>query len=701
MTSVAATAMAAATMRPLRAQPADEGRFRAEVLRYLRLQARSDGGFAFAEQSASHLTATYAAVGALRLLDALPSDRSSLIAFIHRHHPRELKRKEHERRSFDFQQVQALSWLGDPGTDLRDTVQGFIAPRKYNPYFEKHGYPVFQFEVGTLQCRRLLGLPLDAIAPAFLEYILPRRRANGSFNNTPADEGGDGHVMNTWWGLQALDTLGHTEDKPAKTIEWLQACQRPAGGFTYQPTPMVGGVEDVAYTRAAILALRHLGGEPLHREACIAWLRSLANADGGFGDRPGWDSNVLATFYALDALAALSAVDALASLRRPVARPRSTLPAGLHVYSMQIQAHGTGSPAEAVALARALKIDFWGAKNAKPAWLSRARAIAAGQGAAVQFFPAIEEHGTWLQTPGLGTYSHTSDVMAPAGAEMGASLANQPPVTWAEYRERRLAPLHRGGGRLLWQFGENEELVRALLDESCESGGFSGISTFHYSNPDFTNTEPFLFRWRGRIPFVSLQDAHGPEPWWFADFTTGHRTLFLGREATWAAWLEALEKNWTVAVRHDAMSGGRTWMHSGSSAVLQFVQAREKDWRWWGEAKVRRPLVSIVPLTPSDEFEAARPESGVTLRIRCAWSNTEGGQPALPLAELVRLEVDGRTVAVELVETKRANGTDLADHYYLWRADSLPPGRHAATVFVRELADGREETQAIAFDVSG
>jgi hypothetical protein len=104
-------------------------------------------------------------------------------------------------------------------------------------------------------------------------------------------------------------------------------------------------------------------------------------------------------------------------------------------------------------------------------------------------------------------------------------------VSWEEFRERRLKPLQQGDGRLVWQFGENEELVRMFLDDSVERGGYAAISTYHFGTPDFTNSEPFLHRWRGKIPFVALQDAHGPEPWWFADMTTGFRTLFLATES--------------------------------------------------------------------------------------------------------------------------------------------------------------------------
>ena len=43
--------------------------------------------------------------------------------------------------------------------------------------------------------------------------------------------------------------------------------------------------------------------------ACIAWLQSLANPDGGFSDRPGWLSNPTATYYALGALKTLDAAE--------------------------------------------------------------------------------------------------------------------------------------------------------------------------------------------------------------------------------------------------------------------------------------------------------------------------------------------------------------------------------------------------------
>jgi hypothetical protein len=489
------------------------------------------------------------------------------------------------------------------------------------------------------------------------------------------------------------------DEKRAGTIAWLRACQLPGGGFTYQPKPEFGGVDDVAYTRAAARALQLLGGAPDRADACAAYVGSLFNTDGGFADRPAWLSNPMATYYALDTLDAVGALDGWTSDRSKIRTVPAVapLPAGLKVFSAQIEAHGQGSPTEAVELAAALRIHLWGAKNAKPGWMTTAQAIADRGNVPVRFFASDEEYGTWVDVPGLGTYSHTSDVIAPAGADFGAPVANQGIVSWPEFRERRLRPLEKAGGRLIWQFGENEELVRMYLDDSLARGGYAAISTFHFGNPDFTITEPFLHRWRGQIPFVALQDAHGAEPWWFADMTAGFRTLFLATEPTWEGLLEALRRNWVVAVRHDAVSGRQTWMHGGSERVVAFVREHEGDWRWWDNPGIRRPMVSVVAVRPGDRFEAARPDRGVAIRVRCAWENTAQGLLRSPIAELVKLTVDGAAVAPVLVAPKAPRGTLLADHYHRFDLPDPAVGPHSAEAVVRTVDGKVESRRAIEF----
>ena len=663
-----------------------------DTLDYLETLRRPDGGYAWPGQMQSHLTPSYAVTGCHNLLERTAPDKSKLVQFVRENHPFRIKKLERELKVFEFQQIQSLLWLGENAGSFREQVRRWTKPSVYPKQYEQHGYPVLRIEVMAFLCRRLLGLAMDDISSEMIEYLDIRRRPNGSFNNTPAGDGSDGHVMNTLWAVQALDTIGRSGEKREETVAWVRDCQLPGGGFTYQPKPALAGVDDVAYTWSAVRTLELFDAQPARRRACIAYLLSLRNRDGGFGDRPGWPSNPVATYHALDALRALEGLDSLSlSARRKINPPQSKqLPEDLKVYTIQIEAHGKGSPIEAVELARSLKIDLWGAKNAAPGWIAAAQDIADRRKVPVTFFVANEEYGTFVDLPGLGTYSHTSDIIAPANVDFGQSLSGKQAVSWEEFRQKRLAPLQKAGGRLIWQFNENEEITRLYLDDSLQRGAYAAISTFHFGNPDFTNSEPFLKHYWRQIPYVGLQDAHGTQPWWWGDRLTGFRTLFLAAEPTWDGWLKALERNWVLAVRHDEVSSNKTWMHGGPPEVVDFIRRREQQWRWWDNPHISRPLVSVVAVTPGDKWESARPEQGVTVRVRCQWGNTAQGLPKVPRVELLKLKIDEQEVEPALVAPKAKWGA-CQDYYHYYHMSRPAPGRHTATAVVRSL-----DTQAVS-----
>jgi hypothetical protein len=744
-----AAAAAGATSILSRSAPCQETAaapaWKKRVLEYLQRHARDDGGYGWDGQERSHLTPTFAVIGCYKLLGEEPPNKKALAQFVRTHHPRELKNLAQEHRAFDWQQIQALVWLGEDVSDFRPLVRSWKAPYAYPKQYEQHGWPVFQQEVAAILSWKLVGLPMEEIPAVFIEYVNSRRRPNGSFNGTPASDGSQGHVLNTWWGLQALEALSSGQQPvdwmKLQIVPWLQNCQVTDGGFTYQPPPrnanhhFYGGRDDIVYTWAAVRSLRLLGWQPRDRNSCVRAIKALAKFDGGFSDRPGWLANPLATYYALDSLAALGALDSVQFPKRIVNQREYSPHPDLRVFSIQIEAHGQGSPAEAIDLADTLRIHLWGAKNAKPEWLARAQALANREGIPTQFFVANEEYGTWIDVPGMGTYSHMSDIMGPAGTKIPPPLAGKKAVSWTEFlrqrlgwspqsniglavaslptkaddatqaklrmlREFRLASdgeFANQGYRLVWQFGENEPLVRMLLDDSIARGGFAAISTFHFGNPDFTNSQPFLMRYRGQLPFVSLQDAHGPEPWWFADMTEGFRTLFLARKPTWEGWLEALKNNWVVAVRHDAVSGGQTWMH-GMPEVIEVVQQQWRSWQWWDNPAIKRPLVSVVAIKPEDEFEVGRPERGVAIRVRCAWQNTTQGLPKKPMTELVKLMVARKQVQPEHVIRRRSNEA-MEDDYYIYNWPDAPAGKYTASATVRNIATGEEIWRPIEFVV--
>jgi hypothetical protein len=179
--------------------------------------------------------------------------------------------------------------------------------------------------------------------------------------------------------------------------------------------------------------------------------------------------------------------------------------------------------------------------------------------------------------------------------------------------------------------------------------------------------------------------------------TTGFRTVFLAEEPTWEGWLNALKQNWVAAIRHDDLSSQQTWIHSGSREVLEFLRIREREWRWWDNPEIVRPMVSIVAVKPGDEFETARPERGVMLRVRCAWSNTPQGVAKAPIGELVNLTVDGAEVTPTLVEKKKGPG--FADRYHSFHLENPAAGEHTATAIVRVIESKEEIKRTVQFSV--
>ncbi|MGH9632765.1 MAG: prenyltransferase/squalene oxidase repeat-containing protein, partial [Bryobacteraceae bacterium] len=449
----------------------------------------------------------------------------------------------------------------------------------------------------------------------------------------------------------------------------------------YMSGAKLGGVDDVAYTWAALNILDACGQSPRDQTACAKWIESLQTEEGGFQDRPGGEPNPVATYYALDSLRLLSHVPAGNTKRAATAR-RYSIPDGACVFTIQIEAPGKGSPQEAAIMAGALGIHIWAAKNANEEWIQEAQRAAGARSVPVIFAVGDEEYGTYVSVPGLGTYSHLADLIAPADQDFGSPMPKKEHAyPWSEFRDKRITPLRRAKGRMVWQFLENEELTRVLLDAAVASGTYSCISSFHFGNENFLHSQPYLHRWYGRLAMVGLQDAHAAESWWWGDQLAGFRTLFIAKEPTWDAWLEALEKGHVMAVRRDRVTNWKTHLAGGTRDVRDFVSTHKEEWCWWGDSeKLRRPAAVIAVLKPGMAFEAGAPQRGTAIRVRL-WSDNSGqGAPQESRANLVTLEIDGRRVQPEFVEAKN-------DRFHIYRVDPST-GKHVASARVRVLATG-------------
>lgn len=656
----------------------------AEVLHYLESLKKSDGGYGWHGDVDSHLTPTFFVIGTYQLLKAEPPGPAQLAEWVRTHNPLPKRRyTDRPLRRFWFEQVQALLWLGhDPGS-FREEIAAFTGPIDFTTAYELGGNPVFQQEAMALRCRDLLKLPPTG---QWRTYILARRRPDGTFNNTPASDGSGGHILNTLWGVQALLALGEGKAAAGDVAEFVRECQLPSGGYTYAPKAELGAIDDVAYTWAALKLLR-MAGASMTNPRALQYLSSLWNQDGGFGDRPHRRSNPMATYYAVEALTLLgSAPQGPRTINERPAPP----PPDLRVFTIQIEAPGKGSPSEAVELARSLRIDLWAAKNADPEWIATAQRIADERKVPVRFCIGDEEYGTYVSVPGLGTYSHLADLVAPAGKDIGKPMAGKIPHPWTQFRDRRIRDLKSGGGRMIWQFNENEELTRVLLDEAVERGTYAAISSYHFGNENFLNTQPFLMRYKDVLPFIALQDSHASESWWWGDQLEGFRTVYLALDNRWESWLAALADNRVMSIRHDAITNFET-RYAGADRVRSAVT------EWWGanRSKLQRPAAALTVLRPGDRFEQGVPEAGVAIRVRPLRQNSPQSLPLDAVTELVRLEVDGSAVEMRLVETKNANGK-VADAYQIAEMPNIAAGRHTAAARLRKITSG--ETVSISHE---
>jgi prenyltransferase beta subunit len=655
--------------------------------------AKPDGGYGWDDQPDAHLTPTFAVTGILYDLDQLPADKHKLSDFILSHHPQSGINAEGgpsgtEMRDLVYQQIQAMLWLGGDVSSFKQKITGWKPQFNKVSNFESHGYPVFIQEMMTPVCRQLLKMPLQEISDDFDHFLQARRRANGSFNNAMTKDGGDGNILNTYWGLLAAGMLDNNSNALTKeTIGWLQSCQLSSGGFTHQPNPSIGANDDVAYTWAAVKALGILSAKPNQLPDCIQYLVSLRNADGGFGRQPGLPSDPMATFYAIDALKALDAFSYLDKAKPPVAHAKKQQDfAGLKVFTVQFEASGTGSPAEAVMLADSLHIDLWGAKNENAAWIEAAQRIAKEKKVAVGFFHADEPYGKVVEVAGFGTFSHILDYIAPP--QTSVEVADK--ADWPHFYQKTVQPLLAANGALLWQISNNEPLARVILDETVKKSGYAAISTIHFGQ-NFLFWVPFLQQYRNQLPFVSLQDAHGTESWWWSNELSGYRTLFLASTPTYAALMEALKKNEVVAVRHDSTNRYKTRMLGGAPGVQAYIQSKTDDWKWWdvNEGPLNRPWAAVTVLQPADSFEVARPEKGLNVRVRCRWKTTLQTLN-WPLVQLEHLTVDGVEVKTEYREEKDRRGI-VKDSYYLYSIEAPAAHKYVITATLKDITTSRQQ----------
>ena len=646
---------------------------------YLESLRQRDGAYAFPGQDASHLSATYAAVMTYAALGReVPGDHAALAkAVAGPLYPIAGDRDAARTRwhwqplhEFRLQQFRAAKALGGDVAQFRKYADSVNKPDSYATGYESGGNPVMIQQMAALLLKDECGVGIaPEVRNAFSAYLDERRRDNGSYNTTKATDGSDGHVVNTAYALAGRRVMGEKVNDE-RAVAWIRDCQRPDGGFSWAPNPPKGDVSDIWYAHAAVRALLDLGARPKDERAFCDWLLSLWNHDGGFAPRPGLRSDPMATFRAVDLLVRLGWLD---RLRTPAAAASGGKGnrglSGLHAFTVQFEAPGSGSVREAVQVAKELKIHLWGAKNAKPAWIVAAQAEADRCGVPVRFFRSDEAYGERRNIPGLGNFSHLRDpATPPEGACDGRPFQ-------------------------LWQMCDHECCARVWLD----SGEYDAIGSFHFGCFDMTWILPFLYQYEETVPFVSNQDSHG-ETWWWRGELAAYRTVFLAKEGTWDGFREACGKGLVTSVREDAHTEGRLRMVGGSPEAKARIKELEKEWRV-GDVKSH---VSVQVLTPDDVFEVAHPPEGRLVRVRVDFKWRENRGLVDSSYRLAAARQNGRELAIDRREFRHEKNDYLhgilEEAYDLVRVDGSETAPVELTFLPVEGADARPMTCTLHLD---
>jgi hypothetical protein len=225
------------------------------VVLYLESLSKPDGGYGWPDQPFGHVSASWAVVGAYGIIGREPPDRERLIEFVGTRHPfkgQPQRSVAHagELKSLVFQQIQSLRWLGAPVSGFDEEVATWGEPATYPKFYERASYPVFQEEVMGLLSWQLLGLSPSDVSVSMQNRIFKRMRSNGTFNNTFADDESGGHLVNTLWGLLAMQYLGQGPNHLEALTIWLRDCQNDDGGFASDPAE-AGSHSDLYFSWAA------------------------------------------------------------------------------------------------------------------------------------------------------------------------------------------------------------------------------------------------------------------------------------------------------------------------------------------------------------------------------------------------------------------------------------------------------------------
>jgi hypothetical protein len=244
------------------------------VAPYVLERQNEDGGYTFARWSESSAQDTYFAIQILKMLGVQPPRIQSTINF--------LRRLQHPDGSFDstkvaYYVIESLTELG--GTPERSADNLILQARSSVlrlGSFEVDIEASSELETAYLFLETLRLLRKPSEAQTLPQLILNLRNPDGSFG-----KGGYSRMASVYYALASLKLLRYDVNSLDSTLDWIRACENPAGGFARAPKDFDAYLilGEMYY---GLKALEVLGQAPLYPYQNLSLIGKFQNGNGGF-----------------------------------------------------------------------------------------------------------------------------------------------------------------------------------------------------------------------------------------------------------------------------------------------------------------------------------------------------------------------------------------------------------------------------------
>lgn len=574
---------------------------------FLLAHQKANGAFGPLDQTHTDLAWNYPAVHALRLLGQ--SIHRPEQAFRNGSRAAYLEEGSHHRTwSWDiYQRAQLARLLGQDNLAPHDlkakwTLEYADRGGWYYPRIDarKLANRVAQFndlsDLGYFTAAITLSGGTIENPEAARTFLMARQCRSGGFEDAcrpeaPRDESA-AHVVATSQAVLALRALGFDVPNAARCVDWLRSCQTAAGGFRWHPVNQAHSNQpDIWYTWCALQALKALDAHAADPAACLAWINSLQNADGGFGDRPGWRSRLYGTYYAIHALDILTANASGAIRKKEVQEDTTTIPEG--AFST-FQAHLKSPPGgvEMVKAAAAMRLHFLGVKpntpNGPKVSVEESRGHARRNQYPLEIVANPENYAHKLQWLGGHPAHHVSNWLVPPDmtpAERrrfeAADAAGRQGLPWARYQSEVIAPALEIGTLFYPEMDHSMMNAYMVYDDGLDGrpGYNAVIGALGWTPWDWIRMFPYRERWVGRLPIVADGDAHGDLQKW-SERLDRQRVLYFAKTHDLKAFLDACRHHRTVCVIRRGAERAELVFY-GAPAAVAYARRHLEQWKWW------------------------------------------------------------------------------------------------------------------------